>query len=765
MISTLSRLLLKTTVSSPLLERPCMLRFSHGYCQSTQLSPPSVYQVWGANTGVGKTVFSGALLHALQRPSLYLKPVQSGFPEDDDAVVVKKLAPQARALSLFNFSRPVSPDLATRSSDASLVSDNQLISGTSDILHDYLLAPMKSLKCSQVPSFALVETAGGVLTPAPSGSLQADTYRSLRLPAILVGDSKLGGISATLSAYEALRLRGYDVSAIVLFQSTEGLENEVSIQHNLEQSDTKVFLAPPLPSYPAPLSSYLRDQETSYFFVKLCNHLKHTEQIRRAYLQSLSEKAAKLFWYPFTQHSKLDKIRVFDSAYGNNIAVFDDAYATPYEMTDAMGSWWTNGVGHGNTKIAKAIANAAGRYGHVMFAGAVHEPAFLVAQRAIETVGAGWATRTFFSDNGSTAVEVALKMAFRKRANDEPQRNHLPVHIVGLRNSYHGDTLGVMDCSERSDFNVGQTPWYEPRGYFFEPPTVALRRGIWKVEVPEWLSDCQSKQMAGMDEAMDKERDLSLYKQAIGRRLDDILDSGQVDLGALLIEPVLLGAGGMKMVDVAFQRALVLECRSRKIPIVFDEVFTGFWRLGEVSGGNLIGCTPDVAAYGKLLTGGAVPLAITLASEEVFNAFRGNSKKEALLHGHSYTAHAIGCAAAVESLRVYEKELAAGKNKYWCEEDAREISSMEGVECVTMLGTVLSVEMSGTEQGYSASGAQEIVRRLAGEQVFTRALGNVVYLMCTPLTSSSECKQLTHKLMRVLDTAGSKGAAHFRTVE
>lgn len=719
-----------------------------------QSLPPSIYQVWGANTGVGKTVFSGALLHALRRPSLYLKPVQSGYPRDDDAAVVKSLAPQSRVLSLFNLSQPVSPDLASRLTDAPSVSDDQIISDTSTFLHNHLFSPIHSEKSSQVPFFALVETAGGVLTPTPSGSLQADAYRSLRLPAILVGDSKLGGISATLSAYEALRLRGYDVFTIVLFQSVEGLENETSIRCNIDQSATKVFLAPSLPPHPVPLSSYVQNEKSVHFFAQLNDHLSDIEQTRFAHLQSLPEKAAKVFWYPFTQHSELGKIRVFDSAYGNNVTTFDNTGAGFYEMIDAMGSWWTNGVGHGNTKVAKAIANAAGRYGHIMFAGNVHEPALLVAQQAIETVGAKWASRTFFTDNGSTAVEVALKMAFRKRIIDVPHRSSLPMQIVGLRNSYHGDTLGVMDCSEASDFNLGQTPWYEPRGYFFEPPTVALRCGVWTVEIPQWLVDFGAKPMMEIDEVTDNGRNLELYQRAIGQRLDDLLDSGRVDLGALLIEPVLLGAGGMQMVDVAFQRALVLECRSRKIPIVFDEIFTGFWRLGEVSGATLIGCDPDVAAYGKLLTGGTVPLAITLASEDVFNAFKG-SKKDALLHGHSYTANPVGCAAAVESLRTYEKELGDEKRKYWCEKDAREMSTFGGVKRVTMLGTVLSVEMIGTEQGYSASGAHEIVQRLTKENVYTRALGNVVYVMCTPLTSVGECKRLSQKLLRVLEANGA----------
>lgn len=712
-----------------------------------------IFQIWGVNTAVGKTVFSAALLHGVNQKSLYIKPVQSGYPQDNDTSLVKSLAPESQALSFFNLAQPVSPDLAARLSNEPPVSDDHLISTTENALHGFLSASALQEKNNHnsIRAFVLVETAGGVLSPTPSGNPQGDVYRPLRLPSILVGDSQLGGISTTLAAYEALRLRGYDVPAVVLFENSDGLENEVSIQRYIDESVTSVFLAPAIPPRPVPLSMYIRDKRTISFFDKLREHLILSEQHRVSLLDSMSERASKQFWYPFTQHASLKKIHVFDSAHGDSISVYDKAQREISNMTDAMGSWWTNGVGHGNIKVAKAMATAAGRYGHVMFAEAVHEPALNVAQRAIDTVGSGWASRVFFSDNGSTAVEVALKMGFRKRATDYPSRKHLPVHIVGLRNSYHGDTLGVMDCSEPSDYNMTQTPWYQPRGLFLDPPTLALRNGVWTVEAPTWLDGGGFMQIDGVDEAMSKERDVQVYKECIGRKLDRVLHENQIDLGALVIEPVLLGAGGMQMVDLAFQRALVQECRLRGIPIVFDEVFTGFWRLGEISGASILGCHPDIAAYSKLLTGGTVPLAITLSNEDVFRAFDGSSKKDALLHGHSYTAHTVGCAAAVESMREYDRVLWKGNNQYWCEWSARELSSMDVVERVTVVGTVLSVELKGEERGYAATGAAKIVEQLVGERVFTRSLGNVIYLMCSPMTSSDTCQQLSRKLMKVLE--------------
>lgn len=745
---------------------------------------PPVFQVWGANTDVGKTAFCASLLSVVDYPSLYIKPVQSGYPNDDDSKKVQSVAPFARPITFHVYEDAVSPDLAAKISGGPPVPDDTILHSISAAINQFTQATIHSSETRTASrSTALVETAGGVLSPVPSGNLQADAYRRLRLPAILVGDRRLGGISTTLSAYEALRLRGYDVPAIVFFQEESGqLENEASVQRNVDSSATSIFQAPALPTdLNVPLKEYVGDVKVKEFFSQLLHHLRWSERFRLRSLDMMADEARRVFWYPFTQHAQLQHVKCFDSAHGDRIATYDSQSKKSADVVDAMGSWWTNGVGHGNVEVTKAIAHAAGRYGHVMFAKAVNSPALHLAKRMLSGPGKDWATRVFYSDNGSTAIEVGLKMALRKRAKDVPERAHLPSMIVALTNSYHGDTLGAMDCSEESDFNRTQTPWYQSRGMFLSPPTVDLRDGVWTITRPQWLCNSASKQTPHDDQEQSEDPDQSgtehktlrlrndifdikarindevHYARIIGDVIAKALESDEYDLGALVMEPVLQGAGGMQMIDPMFQRALALECRKRKIPIVLDEIFTGLWRLGSVSAARgYLGIEPDIAAYGKLLTGGTVPLSVTLATEDVLHAFDGDSKMQALLHGHSYTAHPIGCAAGVQSLRMYDE--AFGKHDpvtndrvYWNEGSARELSGFQNVKRVTVLGTLLAVEVHSVTSGYAATGANYIVQKLGQQNVYTRPLGNVVYLMCTPLTDEETCRDLMNKLFRVLE--------------
>ncbi|CAN8071927.1 unnamed protein product [Agarophyton chilense] len=710
---------------------------------------PLTMQLWGANTGVGKTVLSAGLLRATASPSLYIKPVQTGYPADDDSATVLQHASQAHTLTLYSYEAPVSPDLAATLSEQPPVTDTEICSHTESALHDY----HTSVSGNEVSHpLVIVETAGGVLSPCPSGTSQADVYRPLRLPAVLLGDANLGGISTTLAAYEALLLRGYHVPALILLEEqTSKLNNETSIQPKV-RTETTVFRAPKLPPPDISLQEYFSDEHVNQFFAQLLNHLQHTENERLIEIDKMNAESRNIFWYPFTQHTQLQNIVSIDSAHGNDFMVYnEDTGIKP--MTDAIGSWWTNGVGHGDVGIAKAVGAAAGRYGHVMFAEAAYEPAFALAKKVLKGPGAGWASRVFYSDDGSTAMEVALKMAFRKRAVDFPQLKGLPVKIVGLKGGYHGDTLGVMNCSADSDFNRLQTPWYESCGFCIDPPCASIKDGIWTIEMPEWLGFEYDVELAGQEELFSTERTVDPYGQQIATTLDQILQQGEVDIGALVIEPILLGAGGMKIVDPAFQRALVDECRKRQIPVIFDEIFVGYWRLGVESAGKLLGRDPDIAAYGKLLTG-SVPLSVTVATEEVFKAFDGASKKEALLHGHSYTAHAIGCAAGVESLKRFEELQENGNQRmeFWNEGVAREISSFDFVKGVSIVGTVMSIEFKGKDgEGYSATGALEISQRLQKKGIFTRPLGNVIYMMSTPLSNRSQCDSLLKLLLGVLD--------------
>lgn len=234
-------------------------------------------------------------------------------------------------------------------------------------------------------------------------------------------------------------------------------------------------------------------------------------------------------------------------------------------------------------------------------------------------------------------------------------------------------------------------------------------------------------------------------------------------VGALIMEPVLHGAGGMVLIDPLFQNILMKSCRERKIPVVLDEVFAGIWRLGTEGAWEIIGEKPDISCYAKLLTGGLIPMSATLATADVFDAFYGPGKAQGLLHGHSYTAYPMGCAVAAKALSMY-KDPAKNRNvivskssstgeptsvlrELWDEDALKKISTLSNVRRVIGQGCVLAVELEVEgEGGYSSNAARDVVMRLRPHSIQARPLGNVVYLMCAPTTSKDACDVLLSAL-------------------
>jgi len=274
---------------------------------------------------------------------------------------------------------------------------------------------------------AILETAGAVNSPGPSGRGQADLLRSLRLPGFLVGDGRLGGIAATLSALESLLLRGLDVSAIVMIDS--GLRNDQHVRERVKNEaytcasgrTIPVVVLPPLPKAKGKaafdgLSSWTTESEQK--LRRLKDILLDDHATRLARLVAAEDEARKSLWWPFTQHDSVDKVTVIDSRHGEDWMVMEEPGVLT-RLFDGPASWWTQGMTLEQAPaVTRAMAYASGRYGHVLFPETVSQPALALAHRLLDGPGKGWATRVFYSDDGSTAVEVAIKMAFRKYMAD-----------------------------------------------------------------------------------------------------------------------------------------------------------------------------------------------------------------------------------------------------------------------------------------------------------------------------------------------------------
>lgn len=253
-----------------------------------------------------------------------------------------------------------------------------------------------------------------------------------------------------------------------------------------------------------------------------------------------------------------------------------------------------------------------------------------------------------------------------------------------------------------------------------------------------------------------------VYAEGIRTEWDLYEGDGSRLIASVVIEPILLGAGGMKFVDPLWQRALMDVARSKSVPVIFDEIASGLYRLGVASCREILKSDPDIASYAKLLTGGLLPMSVTLASDDVFSAFLGDTKAEALLHGHSYTAHPVGCVSGLHALDTFDQTIAArGKTArddsvpYFNTRDVRELSKLPLVQESMSLGTVLAVTIrpDGSGGGYAAaSRSAPIVEHLFENGVYARPLGNVVYIMVSPLTSSAECARLCRILREAIES-------------
>jgi dethiobiotin synthetase/adenosylmethionine--8-amino-7-oxononanoate aminotransferase len=670
--------------------------------------------------------------------------------------------------TLFKFDDAVSPHVAARK--AARVPTNE------QIVHEVarsLQTEADALMFKQ--GLAIIETAGGVLSPGPSGTPQADLFRPLRLPAILVGDHRLGGIAATISAAESLIIRGYDVDAVVCFDDKGRYENAEYLQQYFQNMAIPAFT---LPWIPEKVFSTAKGSEEEALIMQgyytSQSQGDHTQEvaeriISRHYerldnLDTMASRTQNAVWHPFTQHkhvAKADDVLVFDSAYGDYFQVRnttpvttsnDDSSNTNssvfYPAFDGSASWWTQGLGHGNPRLALEAAYAAGRYGHVMFAGATHAPALDLAEKLLARLDNPRLKKVFY---GSTGTEVGVKMGLRAACKTYGWEGDgaADVGVLGLKGSYHGDTIGAMDASEPNVFNE-KTDWYRGRGFWFDYPVFKLKDGEWIIEAPSHLKDDfgPAQRFESQDQIFDlgKRGDVrQKYERYIEKALDTLVKEQGRKFGALIMEPVILGAGGMIFVDPLFQQSLVNVVRQYNfspsssssatsnnrspsppskdsnswsgLPVVFDEVFTGLNRLGRFSSGSFLGVHPDISVHAKLLTGGLLPLAITTASESIFEAFWGDEKSEALLHGHSYTAHAVGCHIANTSLDAVRevdgsvewksfrkqwpaserKEMTEGESEtlwsMWSKDFVYAVSKHERVDFVNTLGSVLAVSL------------------------------------------------------------------------
>ena len=406
-------------------------------------------------------------------------------------------------------------------------------------------------------------------------------------------------------------------------------------------------------------------------------------------------------WLPYAQMQTIIPPRPVIGAEGCYVHLGDGR-----KIVDGISSWWSTCHGYQHPHIVKAIQEQAGKLSHVMFAGLSHEPAFNLATRLCKTVGMGM-ERAFFSESGSVSVEVALKMAMQYWRNvDEPKRNK----FVCFSHSYHGDTQGAMSVSAKSHWNAA----YD---------SLSLRN--YTLDIPD-------------DE----------YSFA---EFEDTIAAIRGSVAALIIEPLVQGAGGLRFYSADILAEIRRVCRQYDILMIADEIATGFGRTGSMFACQEAGIEPDIICLGKALTGGHMPLAATLSNARVFNAFLGDDTDKALMHGPTFMAHAIACAAANASLDLFETEprlaqVEAIETQLW--DGLRHLRTHEKVQDVRVKGAIGVVEFK--EGALSWDDIQRIRQDCVDYGAWLRPFDRVLYVMPPLITGEKELDVLIRAITQLI---------------
>lgn len=395
--------------------------------------------------------------------------------------------------------------------------------------------------------------------------------------------------------------------------------------------------------------------------------------------ESLSARDLRVIWHPYTRQKDMPPPLAL--VRGEGALLFDESGKS---YIDASSSWWVNIHGHAHPYIAEQIYRQALQLEHVIFAGYTHEPAVRLAERLLPLLPGAF-SRFFYSDNGSTAVEVALKMAIQYWWNRGVHRPKL----LAFHHSYHGDTFGAMSVSERSVFTMAF------KDYLFE---------VVFIDTP----------------TADNLPALQAQIRTLGP-----------EVAAFIYEPLLQGAGGMRMYDAALLDELLKACRAQGILCIADEVMTGFGRTGKLFASEYTSVKPDVICLSKGITGGTMALGATACTDAVYQAFVDDDKLKTLFHGHSFTANPITCAAALASLDLLEDPSNADRRSRINQQHqvfAQKLQRRRMAKDIRVLGTVLAFDID-TGAGYLDNVGPAIARYSVERGIMLRPQGSNVYVL------------------------------------
>ncbi|MBV8253501.1 MAG: adenosylmethionine--8-amino-7-oxononanoate transaminase [Chitinophaga sp.] len=421
---------------------------------------------------------------------------------------------------------------------------------------------------------------------------------------------------------------------------------------------------------------------------------------------SLSARDQQVIWHPYTQMQTAPAPIAI--THGKGALLFDDQNNS---YIDATSSWWVNIHGHAHPHIAEMLSKQAFQLQHIIFSGYTHQPAVELAERLLPLLPQGQ-RRVFYSDNGSTAVEVALKMALQYWDNKGERRTK----FLAFKNAYHGDTFGAMSVSGRSVFTrVFDELLFEV--HFLDLPTASNTDTI----------------------------------------ISQIKDLDPTTIAAFIFEPLVQGAGGMLMYEAAPLDQLLQWCKTNNILLIADEVMTGFGRTGKNFAMENCQTPPDMVCLSKGLTGGSMALGITTCTSNIYDAFLSNDKLKTLFHGHSFTANPLACSVALASLDIFtDPNCAQNRERINQAHTAflQELQQSDKIKNPRLQGTIIAFDLITTNaDGYTNNIAAFLHQFFRERRVMLRPLGNTLYVLppyCITDEQLEEVYQSIRDLLKAL---------------
>jgi adenosylmethionine---8-amino-7-oxononanoate aminotransferase len=419
---------------------------------------------------------------------------------------------------------------------------------------------------------------------------------------------------------------------------------------------------------------------------------------------NLSERDSAIIWHPYTQmQTAMPPIGIVR---GEGACLYDE---NGKEYIDAVSSWWVNIHGHAHPHIAQKVAEQLRELEHVIFAGFTHKPAVELAERLVALLPSNQ-KKVFYSDNGSTAIEVALKMCLQYWHNRGEKRTKM----LAFRNAYHGDTFGAMAVSGRSAF------------------THAFDQLLFDVEFVDIPTA----------DNIDKIKSFISYLRP--------------ELACFIFEPLVQGSGGMIMYEAKYLDQLIAHCKQEGIFTIDDEVFTGFGRTGKNFACDHLQHEPDIMCFSKGLTGGTMALGVTTCTQQIYDAFLSDDKLKTLFHGHSFTANPVACAAALASMDLFVDPSTAQNIQRIADMHsafADKIRGHQRIRSVRRTGTIIAMEWeTGNDTSYFNNLRDTLYRYFLEAGIILRPLGNVLYILPPYCITNDQLNYIYRTIEQALDT-------------